>query len=180
MACPCGLFVKRRRVPRHIFMCKLDPCPLATLRGHIKEIQTMRHVDAEKRVTCPECQATVKTGNKATVAKALATNFAKKHKNMSAGARDRRRRAIFRKGHVLVARNVSAAVATGLQLDGDAYDDIVQAHQLHGTPEAQATAPTRTCPVKSSVTGFAGGRCTGLQCCTQKTKIPLKFGFSAF
>ena len=144
LPCECGSLIHRKRVPRHINqLYRLKPSPLADVRLHLKQVVGWSLVDAEKRVKCSDCSAMITATDKTTIAKAVNTHLSKKHGQLSSRARDRIRRAIFRKNHVLVANNVSTAVATGLPLDSGSHQEVSEYRQQHGTSKVQATAPAR-------------------------------------
>ena len=144
VACPCGMVIDITRVSRHIKqLCKLNPCPLADIREHVKGTCTWMRVSAESRTTCPICEAKITATGKTTMAKSIGTHISKKHRDLSSRKRQKLRHKVFRHNYVLVASTIQTAVAAGLKLDCEAYDKVAKSRKRHGTSRAQATAPSR-------------------------------------
>ena len=144
LACPCGLLVDKKKISRHISeSCRLNPCPLVKIRQNLKDTVTWKRVDAERRATCPKCKKTIKAAAKTTMARAIATHLCKQHRDLSSRKRDKIRRKMFNKRYVLTAKDVPTAVVTGLKVDSEAFQELQQSQESHGSSRAQATAPSR-------------------------------------
>ena len=145
LPCSCGSLIHRKRVPRHVNeLCRLKlKSPLQPIRPHLKQVVGWSRIDADKRVKCSDCSATITATQRTSIAKAVNTHLCKKHRQLSSRARYKIPREIFRRNHVLVATNVSTAVATGLPLDSGSHQEVAEYRNRHGTSKAQATAPTR-------------------------------------
>ena len=144
VACSCGLLVKKKRVGEHIKnQCTINPSPLENIKDHKKHVVTVKKTNAARETNCPLCQKKIKASDKdVSVAKALARHFSKDHKSTTTKERATMRRKCFNSAHVLAAKTVSVAVATGLPMEGKAFAEMQQEKQRHGSNRAQSTAQT--------------------------------------
>ena len=142
LPCPCGLFIKRDRLGRHLRDCPLQPRPLAAVQGAVKQVVAIVKQGADKQATC-FCGKGIKTSDRdGTVAKAL--DFSKAHRGMSAGDRIMRRRQIFAATHVLVARTAQVARRTNLPLISSlTVSEMNRSATAPAAPRRQR-APTRS------------------------------------
>ena len=127
LPCACGSLIERKRVNRHVSqMCRLQPSPLARVKGHTKQVGGWSRLGSDKKVQCSKCLVHIQAGQKTTIAKAINTHLSKKHRELSSRARDRVRMAIFNNNHVLVANDVGTATVTDLKLDSEVYEEVAE------------------------------------------------------